>query len=379
MTKKVKNSSIKPTVIDLFAGAGGMTEGLRKAGFNSVLANEYDEMGAKTFKVNHPEVPILIKDIKDLSVSEIMEITNLKVGELSLIAGGPPCQGFSLAGPRLDNDPRNKMFKEYVRIVDGLKPEIFMFENVSGILSMSKGLILKAIIKEFEKINYKCEYKVVNAADYGVPQARPRFILIGVRDGECVGFPSPTHGMLSNNKDFFNDDLLPYITVWDALSDLPFIRQGEGDQVLNHTKKYNNDYQLERRGTRNPGVIYNHKATRHSEEIIKRYSAIPEGGDNSQVPIELRTKKVNVFKLHKSKPSRTVTCNHRTDLLHPVIPRGTTVREAARLQSFDDDYQFFGNLTRKAKWLTQDDQVGNAVPPLLAKALGEHIKKVKKW
>lgn len=374
-----KRESRSPTVIDLFAGAGGMTEGLRKAGFQSVLANEYDEMAGFTFKTNHPNVPLVIKDVKDLSVEEILQLTKLKVGELSMISGGPPCQGFSLAGPRLDGDPRNQMFKEFVRLVNGLQPEVFLFENVSGIMSMAGGSALKAIVSEFTTIGYKCEYKLLSAADYGVPQARPRFILIGVRDGETIGFPEPTHGSVKDNFDLFASDLKPYRTVWDALSDLPVIYQGEGAEELQHSGIYENDYQEERRGERRPGTIFNHRATRHSDLIVQRYAAIPEGGDNSQVPDELRTKKVNVFKLHSQKPSRTVTCNHRTDLLHPKVPRGTTVREAARLQSFDDDYQFFGNLTRKAKWVTQDDQVGNAVPPLLAKALGEHIKRKMKW
>ena len=375
--KKVKNNP--PTVVDLFAGAGGMTEGLRKAGFHSVLANEYDLMAAETFAFNHPEVPVVVKDVKDLTVEEILERTNLEVGELSLVAGGPPCQGFSLAGPRLDGDPRNQMFKEFVRIVNGLRPEVFLFENVAGILSMSKGAALKAIVKEFEGIGYTCQYKLLNAADYGVPQARPRFILFGSRDGMSVGFPEPTHAALDKNFDLFSGSLKPYVTVWDALSDLPYIEQGEGEEVQRHSGEYFNSYQENRRGTRHPGFIFNHRATRHSDEIVRRYAVIPEGGDNSQVPDELRTKKINVFKLHSEKPSRTVTCNHRTDLLHPKVPRGTTVREAARLQSFDDDYQFFGNLTRKAKYVTQDDQVGNAVPPLLAKALGEHLMKVMKW
>lgn len=344
-----------------------------------MLANEYDEMAGLTFQTNHPDVPLLIKDVKTLSVDEVLERTGLAVGELSLISGGPPCQGFSLAGPRFDGDPRNQMFKEFVRLVDGLRPQAFLFENVSGILSMSGGSVLRAIMSEFTDIGYQCEYKLLSAADYGVPQARPRFILIGVRDGEVIGFPEPTHGQATLNRDLFAGELQPHVTVWDALSDLPVIHQGEGDEVMSHSGVYQNAYQKERRGQRKPGQIFNHRATRHSELIVQRYAAIPEGGDNSQVPDELRTKKINVFKLDSQKPSRTVTCNHRTDLLHPKVPRGTTVREAARLQSFDDDYQFFGNLTRKAKWVTQDDQVGNAVPPLLAKAIGEHIKRKMQW
>lgn len=374
----IKNHTKPPTLIDLFAGAGGMTEGLRKAGFKSLLANEYDLMAAQTFAFNHPEVPVVVKDVRDLTVDEVLGSIGLKVGELSMIAGGPPCQGFSLAGPRLSSDPRNQMFKEFVRLVNGIKPQVFLFENVSGIMSMSKGEALAAIVAEFEKIGYRCDFKIVNAADYGVPQARPRFIMFGTRDGHTLGFPLPTHGSRAKNGDLFAD-LKPHITVWDALSDLPEIRQGEGDEAQTHSGLYANEYQAARRGERHPGFIFNHRATRHSEEIVRRYAAIPEGGDNSQVPPELRTKKTNVFKLHGDRPSRTVTCNHRTDLLHPRMPRGTTVREAARLQSFDDDYQFFGNLTRKAKYVTQDDQVGNAVPPVLAEALGQFVKEKMKW
>ena len=369
----------RPKVIDLFAGAGGMTEGLRKAGFHSILANEYDVMAGVTFKANHPNVPLIIKDVKDLSVDEVLQLANLKVGELSMISGGPPCQGFSLAGPRLDGDPRNQMFKEFVRLVNGLRPELFLFENVSGIMSMSGGSVLRAIVAEFTAVGYKCEYSLLSAADYGVPQARPRFILIGVRDNVSVGFPDPTHGNAVASRSLFTANLKPLLTVWDALSDLPVIYQGQGEEELMHSGVYHNEYQEDRRGERRPGVIFNHRATKHSDIIVNRYAAIPEGGNNSQVPIELRTKKINVFKLDSQRPSRTVTCNHRTDLLHPRVPRGTTVREAARLQSFDDDYQFFGNLTRKARWVTQDDQVGNAVPPLLAKALGEHIKRRMQW
>lgn len=377
---KKNASNIKaPTVIDLFAGAGGMTEGLRKAGFRSVLANEYDLMAAQTFSFNHPTVPMIVRDIKELSVEEVVERAGIARGELSLIAGGPPCQGFSLAGPRLDADPRNQMFMEFVRLVDGLRPAAFIFENVAGIISMSGGRALRAIVSEFESIGYKCEHRLLNAADYGVPQARPRLILIGSRDGRDIGFPDPTHGANDRVSDLFSDPVQAHLTVWDALSDLPMIHQGEGDEELPHPGEYLNDYQKARRGDRSPGAIFNHRATRHSEEIVNRYAAIPEGGDNSQVPEELRTKKINVFKLHSQRPSRTVTCNHRTDLLHPTIPRGTTVREAARLQSFDDDYRFFGNLTRKAKYVTQDDQVGNAVPPLLARALGMHLKEIFKW
>ncbi|KQI67605.1 hypothetical protein AN189_14940 [Loktanella sp. 3ANDIMAR09] len=365
--------------VDLFCGAGGFTEGLRQAGYHAMLANDFDEMACKTFSHNHPLVPVICRDIGKVSVDEILDAAGLVAGGVNLVVGGPPCQGFSLAGRRVVDDPRNQMFLDFVRIVDGLQPEVFVFENVSGIVTMQKGQALLAILNAFENIGYSCQYRVLNSADYGVPQKRPRFILVGSRDGRNIGFPAPTHGQLSSQGSLFGANILPYLTSWDALSDLPEIAQGQGAEEMKHCNRYDNEYQKARRGIREPGKLYNHRATSHSEPIIERYAAIPEGGDNSQVPLHLRTKKINVYKIDSKAPSRTVTCNHRTDLLHPKIPRGTTVREAARLQSFDDDYRFFGNLTRKAKWVTQDDQVGNAVPPLLAKAIGTHIKRVMGW
>ena len=379
-TSQLFSISPPPTVIDLFSGAGGMAEGFRQAGFKTLMATDYDEMAAKTFTFNHPGTPFVIKDIRALTVAEILEMSGAAAGAPTVVCGGPPCQGFSLAGQRMADDPRNKLFQEFVRIVQGVQPRVVVFENVSGLVSMQGGAVLQAILQEFAAIGYRCEFKVLNAAQYGVPQARPRFIMIGVRDGAAIGLPPQTHfqnrssgAELAGAQMGFLEES-SQLSVWDALSDLPVIYQGEGAEEMAHSGQHHNDYQRERSGTRQPGLIFNHRATAHGEKIVARYAAIPEGGDNSQVPMELRTKKTNVFKLHRERPSRTVTCNHRTDLLHPVVPRGTTVREAARLQSFDDDYRFFGNLTRKARWTTQDDQVGNAVPPLLARAIALHIQ-----
>lgn len=363
----------QPTVVDLFAGAGGMSEGFQQAGFRSSLAIEHDEMAAKTFAFNHPSVPLLVEDIKNATEAAMLRAMAGQIpANVDVICGGPPCQGFSMAGQRLTDDPRNSLFREFIRIVEIFQPSFIVFENVSGLISMAQGAILSAIVAEFEAAGYECEYKVLNSADYGVPQSRPRFFLIGSRKFGRVGFPEATHSS-PKHMDLFSHSRSRYLTVWDAISDLPRIAHSEGAEECEHTHPPANQFQEARRGRRKPGTVFNHRATGHSELIIRRYAAIPEGGDNSQVPPELRTKKINVFKLHRERPSRTVTCNHRTDLLHPVIPRGTTVREAARLQSFDDDYCFFGNLTRKAKWVTQDDQVGNAVPPLLAKAIAQHI------
>ncbi len=361
--------------IDLFCGAGGFSEGLYQAGIQTRIAVDFDEQAIHTFSHNHPKVRTICADIAKLNPKNLLAKAELEKGELDLIVGGPPCQGFSLAGSRLPDDPKNKLVLEYKKIVKGVMPKFFIFENVPGIMSMESGKVVEALCNEFRELGYALSVEVINAADYGVPQSRPRFIMIGSREGIKVGFPLKTHSENGNKyKISLLDQKLPsYVTVKDALFDLPNIYQGEGGETMPHSEDPQNEYQLARRGRREPGTIYNQRATRHCERIVERYSMITQGCNNKCLPEEMRTKKNNVFKIHEDSPSRTVTCNFRTDLLHPWNPRGLTVREAARLQSFDDDYQFFGNLTRKAKWVTQDDQVGNAMPPLLAKALGEHI------
>lgn len=362
------------STVDLFSGAGGFTEGFKKAGgFETILAVDCDQQAVRTFSHNHPEVNVICEDVANLSAEIFAKFIKKTV---DVVIGGPPCQGFSLAGQRLPNDPKNQLFREYIRIVKILNPEIIVFENVVGIVSMQSGLVLEAICEEFSAIGYTVSFDVLNAADYGVAQARPRFILIGRRSGGYVGMPISSHGVLDKNPtlDLFSTVLIPHISVADALSDLPEIQQGEGDEELVFTVKPKNEYQASVRGRRVENILYNHRATRHNDEVIKRYDHIPQGGGIHSLPKELRTKKNNVFRLMDDMPARTITCNFRTDIIHPWLPRGLTVREAARLQSFDDDYQFFGNLTRKAKYLTQDDQVGNAVPPLLAKALANHVK-----
>lgn len=363
------------TTVDLFCGAGGLTEGFRKAGgFIPILAVDFDKQAIDTFKHNHPGVPTICSDISGLSTDSLKELTGNKV--VDVVMGGPPCQGFSLAGRRLPDDPKNRLFKEFVRVVDELKPKVFVFENVTGIVSMQGGLVLEAICHEFARVGYEISHSILNSAEYGVPQARPRFIMIGILSGQRMSMPVPTHGSAENiHLDLFNDSKLPFVTVKDAFSNLPTLEQGEGEEEMENSPPLN-EYQYSVAGVRQAGKLYNHRATRHSNKIIERYSAMPQGGDIRSLPMALRTKKNNVFKLSEITPSRTITCNFRTDIIHPWQARGLTIREAARLQSFDDDYQFFGNLTRKARYVTQDDQVGNAVPPLLGKALALHIKEI---
>ncbi|WP_404439151.1 DNA cytosine methyltransferase [Stutzerimonas chloritidismutans] len=359
--------------VDLFCGAGGFTEGFRKAGgYETVFAIDFDKQAVDTFNYNHSASSAYCRDIASVSREEIVEMTKAK--HVDVVIGGPPCQGFSLAGLRLPDDPKNQLFKEYVRFIRILQPEIFVFENVSGIMSMQGGLALEAICNEFSREGYELSYQILNSADYGVPQARPRFIMIGSRSGKRIPMPTPTHtNKIDAELDLFHEKRASHITVKDAFSSLPILEQSQGAEVSENLPPLNS-YQQLIFGTRQPGAIYNHRATSHSQRIIDRYAAMPQGGDIRSLPPELRTKKNNVYRLNEKLPARTVTCNFRTDILHPWQPRGLTTREAARLQSFDDDYRFFGNLTRKARYVTQDDQVGNAVPPLLAMALAQHIK-----
>ena len=378
-----KRTLKKLTSVDLFCGAGGFTEGFKRAGFKTIFATDFDEMAVKTFKFNHTTVPTAVADITTVNKGFIINTCESSKINVDAVIGGPPCQGFSIAGQRIPEDPKNKLVLEYIRIVSELNPAGFVFENVPGIISMQDGAVLRALEFEFERLGYSVKSKILNPVDYGVPQSRPRFFMVGLLGKDhrvktpSFNFPNPTH--CKSNDDqltlFNNIQLEPYVTVDEALSDLIMLEAGSGLEETNHKSRYLSDYQTQRKGRRRPGKLFNHRATNHSDKIKKRYSLIPQGGTNRDIPKKYRTKKINVFKLHPELPSNTVTCNFRTDLLNPWGPRGLTVREAARLQSFDDDYCFFGNLTRKAKFVTQDDQVGNAVPPILAKAIAKELSK----
>lgn len=358
--------------IDLFAGAGGITDGLRQAGIETVFANEFDSNAAKTFSHNHPEVILSTKSIIDLSSDEVISATGLKVGELDLLTGGPPCQGFSISGLRVIDDPRNFLYKEYVRLVCGLKPTTFIFENVVGITSLNDGLILEQILQDFDDLNYTCSYKIVNCVEYGLPQRRQRFFIIGNRNGVNIGFPEITHSQ--SNGMIAMQGLKPFVTTLEAIGDLPIIKSGEGDAVQYHSGNYNSEYSKARRGNRNPGVIYNHITQKHSDLLIKRNELMPPGVPNGagNLPPPYNIHRNDFYKLDRNKPSKTVIGkNHQN--IHFDIPRTITVREAARLQSFDDDYLFIGPRGGHKHPIGQQQQVGNAIPPLIGKVLGQYI------
>ncbi len=358
----------KFNIVDLFAGVGGMSAGFKNTGFNVVSANEYDKEIAYTYEKNHPGTKIIIDDIANVKSEQFLTD---KIQDIDVVIGGPPCQGFSMAGRRIRknsflNDPRNELFKEYTRIVKDLKPKIFVLENVAALLNMNGGSVKDEIIESFSKLGYAVSVKVLNSADYGVPQLRKRAIFIGNRigiDSEKL-FPQKTHG----------GDRKAYITVEDSIFDLPFIKSGSGEFETEYTKEPTTDYQKERR----KGIkkLYNHIAPIHSERIIDLMKLIKEGEGRDHLPENMKTKSVHsgaYGRMNRKLPSYTITTRFDTPsvgrVTHPIVHRALTPREAARIQSFDDNFIFYG------KKSSVGIQIGNAVPPLLAQAIAKYIKK----
>ncbi|MEK4699827.1 MULTISPECIES: DNA cytosine methyltransferase [Bacillota] len=342
---------MKPTVIDLFAGVGGLSLGFEMAGFNIVLANEYDESIAKAYKLNHPNTKMIVEDITNLPIEKIFHEYRRKV---DVIIGGPPCQGFSQKGQRKTiNDERNFLFKYFVAVVDFVRPRYFVMENVPNLLTAENGYFKEEIIDLFEGLGYTLSTDTLNAADYGVPQNRRRAVIIGKQGESAIAMPRP----------------LDYkVTIWDAISDLAYLNSGEGVECDSYRYPPQSEYQrMMREGSDN---LYNHKATKHSELAIERLKMIPPNRGKEVLPKEHLTKSIysgTWTRMVKDEISVTITTRFDTPssgkFTHPFLHRAITVREAARIQSFPDTFHFIGTKGSQMK------QVGNAVPPLLAKAI----------
>lgn len=367
--------------IDLFSGCGGMTLGFGWAGFNSVLASDIDENCKKTFATNFPEIPFLCGDLSEFTKVEFDKIISNK--EIDVIIGGPPCQGFSLANKnrnKVSEDPRNKLFYEFVKTINWYNPKSFIMENVKGLLSMESGQVIKQIQNEFEKsgkFGYEVRTKVLKASDYGVPQSRERVIIIGIRkDLDLVPeFPSKKY-----KKE---------VTVEEAISDLPKINAGEGEEKTSYESKPKNEYQQFMR--KNSKKVFNHIAMRHTQRLIDRFKAIQPGKNLLDVwethgavqrgnPNEKSKVKFsqNNLRLIANKPAPTIAASFQSNFIHPFLDRNFTAREGARLQSFPDDFIFEGMRTKMSweKGLSQYQQIGNAVPPLMAFEIATTLKKV---
>jgi DNA (cytosine-5)-methyltransferase 1 len=340
----------KKKIIDLFCGCGGLSYGFLEAGYEVVLGIDNWEDAIKTFELNHKNSKGIVADLFIETPKSISEKTGIK--KIDLIIGGPPCQGFSIAGKRIVDDERNKLYKSFVNFVDFYKPKVFLMENVSNIVSMGKGVVKDNIIEDFEKLGYKVVYKILMASDFGVPQNRKRAFFIGTKNQEVFEFPKSVN--------------LKVISSKEAISDL------DEKSILDGTK-YNNppksDYQKAiRNGSK---LVYNHEISNHSEKTVEIISLVPDGGNYKNLPIELqKTRNVNIAwtRLNSEKPSFTIDTGHRHHF-HYKFNRIPTVRESARIQSFPDNFVFLGSKTSQYK------QVGNAVPPILAKVLAKSISK----
>lgn len=388
--EKVKEPELLRT-LDLFCGAGGITEGFRQAGYHSLYGNDLMPEAIETFRYNHPGAIADCRPIETVDPAELRLQLGLLCGELDVLAGGPPCQGFSINAPeRFLNDPRNKLFRHYERFLEEFQPKVFLFENVPGLLSLADGKVFRQIVSIFSGLGYRVTAKILFAAHYGVPQERWRLILLGSRFGEVV-HPEPTHAA-SGRANFrggttmtfqldssAREALLPAVTVSDAIGDLPRLEMGQGDEEVEYTVAAHSGYAAE---MRNPvGVTYNHYAAKLSKQNAERMKHVLPGGSWRDIPHDLlpkgmqRARKSDHTKrygrLRSDGLSGTVLtkCDpHWGTVFLPDQNRALTVREAARFQSFPDTYRFLGSR------VSQYVQVGNAVPVLMAKAIAEQLR-----
>ena len=367
-------------VIDLFSGCGGMSLGFKLAGATSVVANEVDAWAGDTFEKNHPKTKLLRGDIRDIKDWNAVVPASFR-GNVDGVIGGPPCQGFSLSGNRDAHDPRNSLFMEFLRCVKHFRPKFFVMENVKGLLSMKtadRSPVIEIILDEFSKAGYKTSYSILNSAWFGAPQLRERVFIIGVAEkfpfNESLIFPQP---------EIESDD---YVTVDMAVSDLPLIESGEGEERQEYRTPPRNNFQTWAR--KNSTNVFNHVAMRHTGRLIERFKVIKAGQSVAHVSEEhsamkrgdpkIKSGKVfgqNNMRVFPNFPAPTVAASFQSNFIHPHLNRNFTAREGARLQSFPDDYIFMGKRTTMSweKSLSQYQQIGNAVPPLLAKAIAENL------
>ena len=338
------------TVLDLFCGCGGLSLGFEMAGYRVKLAIDNWEDALVTFRYNHLDSQTYNGDLLDLRPADMKKRFNLS--HIDVIIGGPPCQGFSVAGKRIIDDDRNKLYKSFVRFVEYFQPKAFVMENVPNILSIGGGAVKDAILNDFESLGYTVSYKVLMASDYGVPQNRRRAIFVGLKD-KTFNFPEKS--------------IETPITTKDALSDLPDYSVEDGDD---YPLSPQSEYQRKvRQGTTK---LYNHQITIHTQDTKKIIAMVPDGGNYKDLPIELWSlRKVHIAwtRMNSQKPCFTIDTGHNHHF-HYKYNRVPTVRESARIQSFPDSFRFIGGKGSQLR------QVGNAVPPLMAYAIAEQLKPI---
>jgi DNA (cytosine-5)-methyltransferase 1 len=370
---------LQPKAISLFAGAGGCSLGFKKAGYNLIYATDFDKAAIETYKINFPDTKADCKDINNIDFKQLLLDINVVQGEIDVLIGGPPCQGFSTAGPRFWDDPRNHLLKQYVRALDIIQPKWFLMENVEGLLTANSGEYIKETIKAFVKLGYSIRLEKVYSQEYSIPQRRKRVIILGNRLGIDFQFPSPiTH---SHGKIFRKSS----ITIEHALFGLPkpstenielkyevdftgnwaSILKSKNDIVTDHFLQKIDDIQLERISNLEQGQTMKDLPEHLQHASFKRRSArrVKDG-----TPSEKRGGAPSGLKrLKLDEPSLTITGAAIREFIHPIYNRCLTIRECARIQTFPDDFIFFGSNGDKIQ------QIGNAIPPFLAKIFAEHI------
>lgn len=387
------------SVLDIFAGAGGFSLGFQLAGAKIIGAIEIDRWACETFQFNHPDAIVVQQDITKMTDEQILDTFGQSSPDI--ILGGPPCQGFSICNKNSSNhkDPKNTLFEEFIRLGRILKPQVMIMENVPNLLKAqteSKELIIDIIVIELRKLGYEVEYRILEATDYGVPQIRKRLFVIASMTKLIEPFPEKTHTSIID-RDLFSLNLKKCPTLWDAISDLPEIEARGGSEESEYLKPPETEYQCVLR--KNAHKLFNHKAMNHTKRIVERFKSMQWGDSVMDLPLHLRPLKRNSIefsettydqnnrRMHPDRQCHTVPASFYANFVHPYINRNFTAREGARIQSFPDWYIFKGKPTvishkllhregrLDEKHLCQYNQIGNAVPPLLAKAIAENIFK----
>lgn len=401
----------KPKVFDVFSGAGGFSLGFEMAGCEIIGAIEHDKWATDTFSHNHPNAVMMLGDIE--SFSEDYLRVNLKE-KPDIIIGGPPCQGFSICTKNAGDpkDPRNSLFTEFIRMAQIFDPSVMVMENVPNIVkakTKSGEKVVDIIKVEFEKLGYHVAHSILTASDYGVPQMRQRFVLVASKNALEHPFPKKTHYVQDCSDgqitmfDLEENGLKRCPTLWEAISDLPEIEAREGAEEMDYSKSAQNGYQEWcRTGSEK---LHNHLAMKHTKRLVERFATMTWGQSVSDITDErLKQRKrngngevsdspydQNNRRMHPNRICHTITATFYGNFVHPYKNRNFTAREGARIQSFPDHYVFLGKPTVVSKkllmkegrtgeaYLCQYSQIGNAVPPLMAKAIAENILKQMKW
>ncbi len=365
---------VKLKAVDLFSGCGGLSCGLRSAGFNVVAGVDFDAVALNTYRANFPEGRAMQADLSAANPAELLTEIGLRPGELDLLAGGPPCQGFSKNTPRRErtpDDPRNLLMGAFLRYAEAWRPRFLLIENVAEMQRGFAGAFADLVTETLESkaLGYRVAQYGVDASEYGLPQKRRRAFFLASRDNEALCLSPPTHGNSNGNTPF---SLCPPVTVWDALSDLPILAHGEGTEICDYAAPPQNDFQ--RWARRDSLDVHNHIARKLQPTQAARLAALLPGQGLKDLPDELRPKSGYsgaYGRLTKEMLAPTITrwVFHPGSgrFGHPVQPRVLTIREAARLQGFPDSFHFTGTT------IQQSHQIGNAVPPLLAEIIGRNL------